>query len=70
LCDNGGARSDKSSQNPDGPRDIRTINLVHSVKHVYETYDGDHTNRLKERWEEHVMPFFGNSLSFPAKSSK
>jgi len=40
------------------------------VKHVYETYDGDHTNRLKERWEEHVMPFFGNSLSFSAKGSK
>lgn len=40
------------------------------VKHAYETYDGDHTNRLKERWEEHVMPFFGANLSFSEKGAK
>jgi S-formylglutathione hydrolase FrmB len=38
------------------------------VKHAYETYDGDHTNRLKERWEESVMPFFAKNLAFATKT--
>ena len=34
------------------------------VKHTFETYEGDHTNRVKERFELKVLPFFSNSLSF------
>jgi S-formylglutathione hydrolase len=34
------------------------------VKHTFETYEGDHTNRVKERFELKVLPFFSNNLSF------
>ena len=38
------------------------------VPHNYETYEGDHTNHVKDRWELKVLPFFANNLSFtPAK---
>ncbi len=38
------------------------------VKHTFETYEGDHTNRVKERFELKVLPFFSNNLSFvPSK---
>jgi S-formylglutathione hydrolase FrmB len=32
------------------------------VKHRFETYEGDHTNRVKERFELKVLPFFSNNL--------
>jgi len=32
------------------------------VKHTFETYEGDHTNRVKERFELKVLPFFSNNL--------
>ncbi len=35
------------------------------VTHRFETYDGDHTNRVVERIEQ-VLPFFSSSLSFNA----
>jgi len=38
------------------------------VKHAFEEYEGDHTNRVRERFELKVLPFFSNNLSFsPAK---
>jgi enterochelin esterase-like enzyme len=37
------------------------------VKHSFETYDGDHTNHLKERLELKALPFFSENLSFTAK---
>jgi enterochelin esterase-like enzyme len=39
------------------------------VVHIYEEYDGDHTNRRAERIELNVLPFFSNNLSFAAKAS-
>jgi len=36
------------------------------VNHVFETYEGDHTNRVKERFELKVLPFFSNNLAFSA----
>jgi enterochelin esterase-like enzyme len=38
-----------------------------SIAHTFETYDGDHTNRVPQRIEEKVLPFFSNNLSFTAK---
>ena len=29
-----------------------------------KTYEGDHTNRVPERIEQKVLPFFSNNLSF------
>jgi enterochelin esterase-like enzyme len=36
------------------------------VTHTFETYEGDHTNRVIERIEQKVLPFFSNNLSFSA----
>ena len=33
------------------------------VPHVYETYEGNHTNKVPERFEEKVLPFFSKNLS-------
>jgi S-formylglutathione hydrolase FrmB len=34
------------------------------VKHTYETYDGDHTNRIGERLAARLLPFFSRTLDF------
>ena len=36
------------------------------ITHTFETYEGDHTNHVKERFTEKVLPFFSNNLSFAA----
>ena len=36
------------------------------VPHTYQTYEGDHTNRVPQRFEEKVLPFFSNNLTFAA----
>jgi S-formylglutathione hydrolase len=39
------------------------------IAHMFETYDGDHTNHVKDRVEAKVLPFFSNQLTFQ-KGSK
>jgi S-formylglutathione hydrolase len=39
------------------------------VTHTYEEYEGDHTNKVYERIEKSVLPFFSKQLSFEARSS-
>jgi S-formylglutathione hydrolase FrmB len=34
------------------------------IAHTYQTYEGDHGNRIPERIEQHVLPFFSKHLSF------
>lgn len=34
------------------------------VPHTFETYEGDHGNRIPQRLEEKVLPFFSQHLSF------
>ncbi len=36
------------------------------VAHHYEEYDGDHTNKVRERIERSVLPFFSKNLASPA----
>ncbi len=36
-----------------------------NVRHGYEEYDGDHTNRVKERVDRNVLPFFARYLAAP-----
>jgi hypothetical protein len=36
------------------------------VPHVFETYEGDHSNRVPQRVEQNVLPFFSANLSFTA----
>lgn len=35
------------------------------VPHGYEEYDGDHTNKVRERIERNVLPFFSKNLASP-----
>jgi hypothetical protein len=34
------------------------------VDYRFETYEGDHTNRIPERFEEQVLPLFSEQLEF------
>jgi len=34
------------------------------IAHDYVTYDGDHTNRIPERFEKQVLPYFARQLAF------
>jgi enterochelin esterase-like enzyme len=36
----------------------------YGIEHVYETYDGDHVNKVAERYETRVLPFFSRELEF------
>jgi hypothetical protein len=35
------------------------------VPHTIEVYEGDHGNRVRERFEMHVLPFFSRHLTAP-----
>jgi len=37
------------------------------IPHSFQTYEGDHGNRISERLEGHVLPFFSNSLAVSSK---
>jgi len=34
------------------------------IKHTFETYEGDHTNRVPQRFEENVFAFFSKALAY------
>ena len=34
----------------------------YGIRHVYQTYEGDHINRVAERLEKNVLPFFAANL--------
>ena len=36
------------------------------VPHLYEEYEGDHTDRIRERIDRNVLPFFSKNLVAPA----
>jgi S-formylglutathione hydrolase len=37
------------------------------IDHTFETFDGDHSNHLKDRVELKVLPFFSEHLAFAQK---
>jgi hypothetical protein len=39
------------------------------IKNTYEEYEGDHTNRVFERVEKNLLPYFSKQLSFDVKRS-
>jgi hypothetical protein len=45
---------------------VESLNRL-GVKHVFETYEGDHTNHVRDRFEGSVLPFFSQNLDFPAR---
>lgn len=39
---------------------------VYGIANTFEVYSGDHTNRLGDRFQNHVLPFFSTHLCFKA----
>ena len=40
----------------------------YGIDHEFAIYEGDHTNRLAFRMQDHVLPFFGANLIFPSET--
>jgi S-formylglutathione hydrolase len=40
------------------------------VTHTFETYEGNHTNKVPERFETKLLPFFSYNLNFVAATAK
>jgi S-formylglutathione hydrolase len=47
-------------------RDMDALLTSLGIEHTYETYEGDHTNHVKDRFEQKVLPFFTAHLTFSA----
>jgi enterochelin esterase-like enzyme len=43
---------------------------AYKIAHQYETYDGDHVNRVAERLETRVFRFFSENLSFEERAPR
>ena len=40
------------------------------VPHIFETYEGNHTNHVKDRFEQRVLPFFSENLRATETSAR
>ena len=47
-----------------GSNQLSEVLTSYGIEHTYETYEGDHTNRVGERYTDHVLPFFSEVLDF------
>jgi enterochelin esterase-like enzyme len=47
-----------------GNKAISDVLTRYGIEHAYEAYEGDHTNKVAERYERHVLPFFSRELDF------
>jgi S-formylglutathione hydrolase len=45
-------------------KDLDKILTDYGIEHFYESYDGDHLNRIAERIQTKTLPFFSTNLSF------
>ncbi|RPI58426.1 MAG: esterase [Lysobacterales bacterium] len=45
-------------------KQISDVLTSYGIDHVYETYEGNHTNKVAERYETRVLPFFSRELKF------
>lgn len=46
----------------DANRTLSETMMRYGVEHTFETYEGDHVNRIAERFEERVLPFFSRHV--------
>lgn len=51
-------------------KELSRILAQYDARNVFELYDGDHTNRIAERVETKVLPFFSRNLSFATTNSE
>ena len=49
------------------PRALHEALNAYGIENTFTIYEGDHTNRLGFRMQDHVLPFFGRNLSFAAE---
>ena len=47
----------------EGNETLTALLTSYGIEHTYETYEGDHVNRIPERFEDHLLPFFDRYLS-------
>jgi enterochelin esterase-like enzyme len=47
-----------------GNREMDALMTSRGIAHSYEIYEGDHTNRVWERFQDHVLAFFSEHLDF------
>lgn len=45
-------------------RELSEVLTAYGIAHSFETYQGDHTNKVAERYGRHVLPFFSRVLDF------
>ncbi len=45
-------------------KELDQVLTDYGIEHFYESYDGDHLNRIAERIQTKTMPFFSSNLSF------
>jgi S-formylglutathione hydrolase len=45
-------------------KELDKVLTDYGIEHFYESYDGDHLNRIAERIQTKTMPFFSTKLSF------
>lgn len=50
-----------------GVRGLDAALTRYGIAHSYETYDGDHLNRIASRFEKNVLPFFAQNLRFTSR---
>lgn len=50
-------------------RELHDVMKRLRIAHLYEEYEGDHTNKVRERIERNVLPFFSQHLASPANPS-
>jgi enterochelin esterase-like enzyme len=47
--------------------EMHRLLTLFSIPHTYETYEGDHVNRVADRFEQNVLPFFSKYLEFESR---
>ena len=55
---------DEFSHIPAGSQALSRELSEHGISHLFEVYQGDHTNQLTRRLETKVLPFFSQTLRF------
>jgi hypothetical protein len=53
-----------------GVEALDRVLTAYSIAHTYETYEGDHLNRIDTRFEKNVLPFFARNLKFEPQRTK
>jgi hypothetical protein len=48
----------------DGAAQLHEVLDRYGLAHSYEVYPGTHTSRVADRFQNHVLPFFSDSLCF------